>query len=297
MGECYLGRECLTVLFNTRRRYNIYWLAATLCFWSSLSVAETLKLAVASNFRGAMTPLLQEFDPKGKYDVRVSYGSSGKLFAQIVHGAPFDIFLSADSEKPAKLVEKQLASPQFQITYAVGRLVLWCPLNCKTEYVESTLREQKFSRLAMANPKLAPYGLAASETLNYLNVALDPRQIIRGDSIAQAYHFVASGAAPMGFIALSQVFNRPVPHGQIYWEVPQHMHSSIKQDALLLSQGERNSVALKFFEFLQKSNTQQLLRNLGYRQACEPRQKTEDSRPCVTGDLQEHDEGMGESIL
>jgi len=231
---------------------------------SPLSVAESLNIAVASNFRAAMKELQVVFDPEKKHDIRVSYGSSGKLFAQIVHGAPFDVFLSADSLKPEKLVEMKLAQANYQITYTIGRLALWCPVLCQGSNTEEVLLKQKFDRIAMANAKLAPYGLAAAQTMAYLNVSTKPGQLIRGENIAQVYHFVASGAAPIGFVALPQVLGKAGIKPSTVWKIPKHMHGQIKQDAVLLGRGESNKLAHQFLSFLQQPSTQQLLSKQGY---------------------------------
>lgn len=211
-----------------------------------------------------MKELLVVFDPEKKHDIRVSYGSSGKLFAQIVHGAPFDVFLSADSIKPEKLVEMKLVQANHQITYAIGRLALWCPVLCLNSNTEEVLLKQKFDRIAMANIKLAPYGLAAAQTMAHLDLSLKPDRVIQGENIAQVYHFVASGAAPVGFVALSQVLGKTDIKPASLWKVPQHMHGQIKQDAVLLSRGESNKLAPQFLNFLRLPSTQRVLSTQGY---------------------------------
>jgi molybdate transport system substrate-binding protein len=165
----------------------------------------------------------------------VSVGSTGKLYAQIRHGAPFEVFFAADVERPRLLEEKEVAVPGTRVTYAIGRLALWVPGTPTLEDPEAWIRAGGYSHLAVANPKLAPYGVAARKVLRGLRMwrTLKPK-LVRGENIGQAFHFVASGAAQGGFVALSQVRRPGSPPRGATWEIPADRHPVVEQQAVLL---------------------------------------------------------------
>jgi molybdate transport system substrate-binding protein len=225
------------------------------------AMAETVSVAVAANFADAARAIGAAFNARTGNEVTVSAGPTGGLFAQISQGAPFDVFLAADSETPRKAVEAGLGVAGTAFTYAVGRLVLF---SADPQLVSGpeTLRTGKFQKLAIADPKAAPYGAAAVEVLKKLGLydALQPR-LVTGTSIAQAYQFVDSGNAELGFVALSQVINRP---DGSRWEVDQADYTPLTQDAVLLSPGKDSAAAKAFLAFLRSEEAVKIIQSFGY---------------------------------
>ncbi len=226
--------------------------------------AATVNVAVASNFVATLRQLVPLFHDATGHTLRISPASTGKLYAQIRHGAPYDIFLSADAAHPGKLVEKGLAEPDSLITYAVGRLALW---SSNLEYRAlgpDLLREHAFKRLAIANPKTAPYGAAARQTLEELDLWRSMKgRLVRGENIGQTFQFVASGAAEIGFVALSQVRSGEGRGGYL-WEVPASLYQPIRQQAVLLSRSRANEGARDFMAFLKGPVATTLIQQNGY---------------------------------
>ena len=227
--------------------------------------AEEAMVAVAANFSGAMNALVSAFEDQSAHSIQTVFGSSGRFYAQIKNGAPFHVFLSADQEIPQALIDEQLASADSHITYAIGSLVLWSADTDLVDAAATVLREGRFERLAIANPTLAPYGAAALEVLENLNLqAIVQGKIIRGANIAQAYQYVSTGNAEIGMVALSQV----VEDGKIArgsgWIVPVNLHTPIRQDAVLLSQAENNVAAREFLQFLRSTQGKQIIESFGY---------------------------------
>jgi len=229
------------------------------------AVAGETRVAVAANFTGAMQAIIAAFEAGSGHRVQASYGSSGKLYAQIRNGAPFDAFLSADVDKPEALVRDGEALAESAFTYALGTLALWSfdgsdPL--------ARLKADDYRRLAIANPRLAPYGAAALQVLAHLQVEETARgKIASGESIAQAYQFVASGNAELGFVALSQLVEGGATAGS--WAVPAQLHDPIRQVAVLLQRGRDNPAALAFLDFLRGADAAALIAAHGYRSAGE----------------------------
>ena len=221
--------------------------------------ADAVRIAVAANFTAAMREIAERFEAASGHRTIISYGSTGKLYTQIIHGAPFDVFLSADQHRPALLEEAGKASGRF--TYATGRLVLWSRIPGQ-QIDRETLNIGQFNRLAIANPKTAPYGTAAVEVLRELGTYenLSSRLVI-GDSIAQAFQFVASGNAELGLVALAQV--SLAEHGS-RWLVPETLHTPVRQDAVLLDRGNRNQAALEFIRYLESPEAQRIIQRYGY---------------------------------
>ena len=229
---------------------------------------ESLSVAVAANFIYPIKYIAEQFEAQCKCRLRLSFGSSGKLFAQIQHGAPFDVFLSADSHKPKKLVEQGKALGTSRFTYARGRLVLWSPSttthSAKQLAVEQRLKTGEFRTLAMANPQLAPYGSAAQEVLEALALRFTPK-VVTGENIAQTFQFVRTGNADMGFIALAQLQASQAPYSAANtWEIPADLYQPINQDAVLLKRGEHKHSARQFLAFLKSPPIQQWLLRQGY---------------------------------
>lgn len=252
-------------------------LLAVLSF-PSLAKAEKVRIAVASNFIATMVPLMAEYEKQSEDALIVSYGSSGKIFAQISRGAPFDIFLSADQHKPRKLQEAGIVASENRFTYAIGSLVLWSrdtQLLIKSGDLTSatisnialdelTLDSLDFHKLAIANPRTAPYGVAAQETLTNIDAITQIKsKLVTGENIAQAFMFVKTGNAQLGFIARSQLLQLPEHSQGSYWDVPESLHSPIKQDAVLLNGA--SLAANKFFVFLQSESARNIIQSSGYR--------------------------------
>lgn len=232
---------------------------------SSVCSAQTVHVAVAANFTQAMNQIVTQFESMSGHDVVVSLGSSGKLFAQIQHGAPFDVLLSADQEKPMALEQEGRTVPESRFTYAIGELALWSSNETLIDQSPAVLSQNTFHKLALANPKLAPYGAAAVEVLTKMALLeTTQHKWVQGENITQAYQFVATGNAELGFVALSQIMQ----DGQIkkgsYWRVPSDWHSPIRQDAVLLDKGRTNPAALALLAFLKSTEGKEIIQSYGY---------------------------------
>ena len=214
---------------------------------SGTARAEQASVAVAANFREPALAIGSAFESATAHTVRFSFGSTGQLYAQAVFGAPFDAFLSADRGRAEKAVEHGLGVTGSQFTYALGRIVLFSADEHLVQGRE-TLRRARFSKLAIADPAVAPYGSAAVEAMRATGVYDDIKdRIVVGLSVAQAYQFVQTGNADLGFVALSQVVGRA---DGSRWIVPASLHSDIRQDAVLLKRGAANRAAKAFLAFL-----------------------------------------------
>lgn len=227
--------------------------------------ADQVTVAVAANFTDATKAIVPEFEKATGHTARISYGSTGKLYAQIENGAPFDVFLAADVRRPKLLEEKGAAVEGTRFTYARGQLVLWTPGDFAGDSLEAVLRKQDFRRLAIANPKTAPYGFAAKQVMENLGVfgALEP-MLVRGDSIAQTFQFVATRNADLGFVALSQVKALPDANRGSALPVSAEMYSPIDQQAVLIKRGESNPAALAWLDFLKGDTARKIIEGFGY---------------------------------
>jgi molybdate transport system substrate-binding protein len=232
---------------------------------AGVTQGEELSVAVAANFSGAVQRVAAEFEQATGNKVSISTGSTGKLYAQIKASAPFDVLMAADQETPKKLEAEGAAVSGTRLTYAMGKLVLWSAQPGVVDGSGQVLHDGKFEHLSICNPKLAPYGAAAVETLRALGVyqRLEPR-FVQGENIAQAHQFVASGNAELGFVALSQV----IQDGQIRtgsgWIVPANLYTPLRQDAILLSHGKNNPAAQAWLQWLTNDSTKAVLRAYGY---------------------------------
>jgi len=222
--------------------------------------AET-HVAVAANFTGAAREIAKGFAAATGHTAVLSFGSTGQLYTQIAQDAPFQVFLAADAERPKKAVDEGLALADSRFTYALGRIVLYSRDATRVQG-ETTLRESEFRKLAIANPVTAPYGAAAVEAMKKLGVhdALAPK-LVQGTDIAQAFQFVATGNAELGFVALSQVAGRT---SGSRWIVPPELYTPIRQDAVLLRNGETSEAARAFLEYLKGSEARGVLARFGY---------------------------------
>ncbi len=242
-------------------------IALAVLLLASLAVsAGEANVAVAANFAAPAKLLAQRFQRDSGHRIALSSGSTGKFYAQIRNGAPLDVLLAADSEVPQRLARERLAVAGSRFTYAVGKLALWSPNADLVDARAEVLRKASFKRLAIASPQLAPYGAAAQETMQKLGVwaALQSR-LVQGESIAQAFQFVASGNADLGFVALSQLHDGSgAMLGGSFWVVPEGLHAPLEQDAVLLAHGARNEAARHFLEFLRSAPARELIRAFGY---------------------------------
>lgn len=246
--------------FKTR----FHALLATLLFTFPVHAAE-VNVAVAANFTAPMNAIASEFARDTGHQAKLAFGGSGKLYAQIKNGAPFQVFLSADDEKPAKLEQEGLAVPGSRFTYAIGTLVLWSPYAGYVDANGDVLKHGKFNKLAIANPKLAPYGKAAIEVLTGMGLldTLAPR-LVQGENIAQTYQFVGTGNAELGFVALSQVMKDGKITNGSAWVIPAKLHASIRQDAVILSSAKDNPAAKALMQYLKGDKAKAIIKSYGY---------------------------------
>ena len=229
---------------------------------STSAIAAETQVAVAANFAEPAKVIATRFKARTGHDAKLSFGSSGQFYAQIANGAPFEVFLSADRERPEKAEAEGLAVVGSRFTYAVGRLVLYSRTPGFVDNRGAVLRAGRFQKLAIADPRVAPYGVAADETMGKLGVrdALKSR-LVRGASITQTYQFVDTGAAELGFVALSQVVGIK---GGSRWIVPTTYHTAIDQQAVLLKTGSGNVAARAFMAFLKGPEARAIVRRYGY---------------------------------
>jgi len=227
--------------------------------------ADELRVAVAANFTAPMRQIAAEFAKDTGHQARLSFGGSGKLYAQIKHGAPFHVFLSADDEIPARLEKEGMAEAGSRFTYAVGTLVLW---SARPGYVDdqgAVLQHGHFNKLALANPRLAPYGRAAMEVLERLGLLQNlSAKFVQGENVAQTWQFVSTGNADLGFVALAQVMqDGKIARGSV-WIVPAKLHAPIRQDAVVLTPGKDNPAAAALVKYLKGEKAKAIIRSFGY---------------------------------
>ncbi len=227
--------------------------------------AGEVQVAVAANFAAPMRAIAADFEKSTGHKAVLSSGSTGKFYAQIRNGAPFDVFLAADDETPARLDQESATVPGSRFTYAIGKLVLWSANPDLVDGKGDVLRAAKFSRLALAAPKLAPYGAAAVETIARLGLLnqLTPK-FVQGESIGQTFGFVSTGNAELGFVALSQVWEGGRLKSGSAWIVPAELHDPIRQEAVLLARAKDNPAAAALMAFLKTDGAKTLIRSFGY---------------------------------
>ncbi len=247
------------------RRLQVFLLLAlgsVMAFGASEALAADTQVAVAANFTEPAKEIAAAFKIATGHTATLSFGSSGQFYAQMSHGAPYEVFLSADADRPAAAEKDGLAVAGARFTYAVGRLVLYSKTPGLVDARGAVLKSGKFAKLSIADPAAAPYGAAAVQTLTKLGLyeTLKPR-IVQGASITQAYQFVDSGAAELGFVALSQVINVA---GGSRWTVPATDHAPIDQQAVLLKTGQDNAAAKAFLAFLKGPQAVAIIRKYGY---------------------------------
>jgi molybdate transport system substrate-binding protein len=240
--------------------------AALLAFACAAAVrAGEVSVAVAANFTAPMQKIATAFERDTGHRAVLAFGSTGRFYAQVKNGAPFQVLLAADDETPAKLEHERLAVPGSRFTYATGRLVLWSATPGVVDDRGEVLRRPGDSRIAIADPRLAPYGAAAVQAMTALGVAaaLQPR-LVQGENIAQAYQYVSTGNAPFGFVALSQVMvDGRIARGSA-WIVPATLHAPIRQDAVLLASGRGNAAATALLAYLRGPAARAIIGAHGY---------------------------------
>ena len=236
-----------------------------LCAISIASDAQTTLVAVASNFTKPMTEIAAEFEKATGHTAQLSFGASGKFVAQIENDAPFDVFLAADEKNPLALVKAGLGVEDNRFVYAVGKLVLWSATPNYVDEQGDILLHGQFTHLALADPKLAPYGAGAIEILQSKGLLEKYTPLlVQGENISQAYQFISTGNAELGFIALSQVFeNEKITSGSA-WIVPQHLYKPINQSAILLKKGTENTAAIALLNFLKSPPALAIIQKYGY---------------------------------
>lgn len=229
------------------------------------ALAGGVQVAVAANFSAPMKLIALDFEKDTGHKAILSIGATGKFYAQIISGAPFDVFLAADDITPARLEKEGVAVGGSHFTYATGKLVLWSAKAGVVDEQGDVLTKNTFKKIAIAAPRLAPYGAAAVETITKLGLMamLEPR-LVTGESIGQAFSFVATGNAELGFLSLSQVYEGGKLKSGSAWIVPDHLHSPIRQDAVLLAKGKDNTAALALMAFLKTEKTKAVIRSFGY---------------------------------
>ncbi|MBF0184818.1 MAG: molybdate ABC transporter substrate-binding protein [Magnetococcales bacterium] len=234
-------------------------------FFPALPRAETVSIAVAANFTAPAKKLAELFSQESGHQTRLSFASTGKLYSQIHNGAPYAVLLAADAETPVRLAEEGLANGGSRFTYALGKLVLW---SAKSGYVDtqgSCLQQGNFAHLAIADPKLAPYGRAAQQSLQALGLYERLQaKLVQGENIAQTQQFVASGNAELGFVSLSQLLRDGQLIAGSAWIIPEHLYQEIRQDAILLHNGQANPAATAWLAFLRSDKAHSVIRSFGY---------------------------------
>lgn len=227
--------------------------------------ADEVQVAVAANFTAPMQKIAAEFEKDTGHKAVLSFGATGKFYAQISNGAPFEVFLAADDETPARLEKERLALPGSRFTYAVGKLVLWSSREGLVDDRGEILRRGDFGHLALANPKTAPYGAAALQAMTRLGVlpALQPK-LVQGENIAQTYQFVATGNAELGFVALSQVYKDGRVAAGSAWVVPAGLYDPIRQDAVVLARGRDKPAPAALVAYLKGAKARAIIKSYGY---------------------------------
>ncbi len=231
----------------------------------AIAEADEVQVAVAANFLAPLQEIAKSFEKETGHQTLITSGATGQLFTQIQHGAPFEVMISADAKTPKKLVKNELALADSQFTYARGKLVLWSVDPAVVDASGAVLKSDKFKHLAIANPKTAPYGTAAMETLDKLGLTASLKsKLVEGENISQAKQFVDTGNAEVGFVALSQIYkNGKITKGSA-WVVPLDLYAPIYQDAVLLKKGEDNPAATALLNYLKSDKAKAIMTTYGY---------------------------------
>jgi molybdate transport system substrate-binding protein len=226
---------------------------------------QVAQIAVAANFAEPIKAIAAVLQKTTGHTIAVTLGSTGKLYAQIQNGAPFDVLLAADTQTPEKLEKEGLTQPGSRFTYATGKLALWSANATRIDGTGDVLKLATVAKVAYANPKVAPYGAAAMQVMDKLglNTALAPK-LVQGESIGQTYTFAATGNADVGFVAMSQVLEGGKLKSGSLWAIPQNLYDPIRQDAVVLKRGAGNESAQALMQLLKSPNIKDLIRSYGY---------------------------------
>ena len=227
--------------------------------------ADEVQVAVAANFTAPIQAIAKDFEKDTGHKLVAAYGATGQFYAQIKNGAPFEVFLAADDSTPAKLEQEKEAVAGSRFTYAIGTLALW---SAKPGYVDdkgAVLKSNDYKHLSIANPKTAPYGLAATHVLDKLQLTEATKgKIVEGQNITQAFQFVSTGNAELGFVALSQIYKDGKVENGSAWIVPADLHEPIRQDAVILNKGKDNPAAKALVDYLKSAKATALIKSYGY---------------------------------
>jgi len=227
--------------------------------------ADEVQVAVAANFTGPMQVISVLFEHDTGHKTNLSFGSTGKFYAQIANGAPFQVLLAADDETPAKLVKEGHAVAGTPFTYAIGTLVLWSADAKLVDAKGEVLKKGGFKHLSLANPKTAPYGAAGLQVMNKLGVAESIKPlIVQGENISQTHQFISTGAAELGFVAYSQVIKNGAIGSGSGWVVPANLYDPIRQDAVILAKGKDKPAAVALMNYLKGEKAQAVIKSFGY---------------------------------
>ena len=255
----HIDRNSVKVLFS------LFALALLDTLLSRPALAAEVKVAVAANFTAPMQKIAADFERDTGHKAQLSFGATGKFYAQIKNGAPFEILLAADDEIPARLEKEGFAASGSRFTYAIGQLALWSARPGYVDDMGEVLKQDTFEHLAIANPRLAPYGAAAVETLTRLGLlGRVEGRLVQGENIAQAFQFVSTGNAELGFVALSQVYVGGKLKSGSAWIVPANLHKPIRQDAVVLARGRDNPAAAALARFLKTDKARAVINSYGY---------------------------------
>lgn len=247
----------------------LFIVLAILGFAHNLVLGSDISIAVASNFTGTLEKLGKEFEKApqntGGHKLVATSGSSGKFYTQIKEGAPFDLFLSADAERPAQLIKDGLADKETLFTYAIGRLALWSTKSGLVDGAGKILDNGTFEHIAIASPKAAPYGLAAQQVMSKMG-AWEKLQskLVQGENIAQTFQFIETGAAELGFVALSQLIETGKRTEGSCWEIPKELHAPIDQQAVMLKSARDPKAVREFIQFLKSEKARKIITDSGY---------------------------------
>lgn len=235
------------------------------CLATHAALADEVQVAVAANFTAPIQAIAKDFEKDTGHKLVASFGATGQFYAQIKNGAPFEVFLAADDSTPAKLEQEKAVVPGSRFTYAIGKLALWSPKDGYVDAKGDVLKKGGFQHLSIANPKTAPYGLAATQVLDKLGLKDKlAGRIVEGQNIGQAYQFVSSGNAELGFVALSQIYKDGKVTAGSAWIVPADLYEPIRQDAVILEKGKDNAAAKALVDYLKGPKAAAVIKAYGY---------------------------------
>ena len=234
--------------------------------FAGVAGADEVKVAVAANFTAPIQAIAPAFEKATGHKLLASFGATGQFYAQINNGAPFEVFLAADDSTPARLESEGKVVPGSRFTYAIGSLVLWSADAGYLDGTDAALKAGQFKHLSIANPQAAPYGLAATQVLAKLGLSETLKgKLVEGQNITQAYQFVATGNAELGFVALSQVYEQGQVSSGSAWIVPDTLYQPIKQDAVILKPGANNPAAAALVQYLKSPEAAKVIESFGYK--------------------------------